>query len=102
MLYFAIEGFYNTHNLRKYILRLTRFGVLATPAEIYLTEEPRGSFLTTLALCLITCLVHEKIKNTYIKLLLYLGLLVLAHIRFEGGYKYIIFTLLIIYYTKEK
>ena len=97
MLYYSIKGYHYTHNENKYILRLFGFGLIATPIEIYLTQDYKLSFLCTLALCLLVCKIYYSQLNKYLKITLYVVLCFASQYLFEGGYNYVLFTLIILY-----
>lgn len=85
MTYFVVEGYYKTKSLKRYILRLSIAGIIAIPFQGYLVGIYGFTFLATLALCLIECLVFDKCKYIFIRIPAYICLFVIGDLLFEGG-----------------
>lgn len=85
MTYFVVEGYYKTKSLKRYILRLGIAGIIAIPFQGYLIGIYGFTFLATLALCLIECLVFDKCKYIFIRIPAYICLFVIGDLLFEGG-----------------
>lgn len=102
MTYFVVEGYYKTKSLKRYILRLSIAGIIAIPFQGYLIGIYGFTFLATLALCLIECLVFDKCKYIFIRIPVYICLFVIGDLLFEGGLTTLISALIFLLGKKKK
>ena len=76
MAYFVVEGYRHTSNLKKYLLRLFIFGVIATPFHILIIALPWLNIMFTIMLSLIVLVLYDKIKYRVVFWLLYIIVIV--------------------------
>jgi hypothetical protein len=74
MIYFLIEGYFYTKNLRRYMLRLLLFGVISQIPFYMAFRIPALNMLFTLTACLGVIYVHYQVKDSGKKKLMLLGL----------------------------
>ena len=74
MIYFLIEGYFYTKNLKKYMLRLLLFGVISQGPFYLAFGVPALNILFALAVCLGAIYVHYHVPNSGKKNLMILGL----------------------------
>jgi len=60
--YFVVEGYKHTSNIKKYILRLFIFGLIAVPFHLLVFEMFMPNIMFTIILSLIALILHDKIK----------------------------------------
>jgi len=84
--YLVAEGYKYTDNLKKYILRILIFGMIAIPFHILVFQVFMPNIMFTIALSIIVLLLNDKIKKRLIFWLLFaLILLVSAVLSFDWG-----------------
>jgi len=86
MAYFVAEGYKHTSNLKKYILRVLLFGVLALPFHILTITFPMGggdpaiypylNIMFSIVVSLLVLALHDKIKARPLFWILYLFIIV--------------------------
>ena len=91
--YFVAEGYKYTSNLKKYVLRLLMFGVIALPLHIAALTIPMGggnpavypflNIMFTIALSLFSLYLYDKIKSRVIFWIVYITLIVPVSMLFE-------------------
>ena len=97
MAYFVVEGYKHTSNLKKYILRLLTFGLIALPFHILTLGFPLANgdpsvypwlnIMFTIILSLLVLIMYDKIKVRAIFWLIYVFLIVpIAFMFFEWGF----------------
>ncbi len=64
MIYFVIEGYFYTHNIKKYFMRLILFGFLSQIPYMWAFNLNLLNMCFTLALCLATVYVHFNIHES--------------------------------------
>ena len=74
MIYFLIEGYFYTKDLKKYLLRLLLFGLISQIPFYMAFRFPDLNMLFTLAVCLCTIYVHYHVPDSGKKNLMILGL----------------------------
>ena len=61
--YFVVEGYKHTSDIKKYLLRLFAFGLLAAPFHMLIYGfGVRFNIMFSIMLCLITLLIYDRIK----------------------------------------
>ncbi|MCR5008172.1 MAG: conjugal transfer protein TraX [Oribacterium sp.] len=74
MLYFLIEGYFYTKDLKKYMLRLLLFGAISQIPFYMAFRLPALNMLFTLAVCLSAIYVHYNVPDSGKKNLMIIGL----------------------------
>ena len=77
MLYFLIEGYFYTKDIKKYILRLFMFGIISQVPFYIASQVPLLNMLFTLAICLCAIYVNYELPDTWKKYLIIFGLFLL-------------------------
>jgi len=62
MAYFVVEGYRHTSNIKKYMLRLLIFGIIATPLHMIVIDFPWLNIMFTIILSLLVLLLYDKLK----------------------------------------
>jgi hypothetical protein len=84
MAYFVSEGYKHTSNLKKYMLRLFIFGLIATPFHVLVIALPWLNIMFTILLSVIVLILYDKIKYRAIFWILYIIVIVpIAYMFFE-------------------
>jgi len=91
--YFVAEGYKHTSNLKKYILRILMFGVIALPLHIAALTFPMGggnpvaypflNIMFTIILGLLSLYLYDKIKSRVIFWIVYIIVIVPVSMLFE-------------------
>ncbi|MCL2391904.1 MAG: conjugal transfer protein TraX [Oscillospiraceae bacterium] len=76
MAFFVVEGYRHTSNLKKYILRLLIFAVIATPFHFLVIAVPGLNILFTIILSLLVLAMYDSIKKRAIFWVLYIIVIV--------------------------
>ena len=63
MAFFLVEGYRHTSNIKRYVLRLVLFGVIATPFHIMVIGLPTLNIMFTLAVGLGTLALYDKMRR---------------------------------------
>jgi len=69
--YFVVEGYKHTSNLKRYILRLLIFAVIAAPFHFLAFRMLGLNILFTIILSLVILLLNDKLKNRFVFWLLF-------------------------------
>ena len=85
MAYFVVEGYRHTSNLKRYILRLLMFGLIALPFHILALSIPLGggnpliypllNILFTIIFSLLVLVIYDKMKSRVLFWILYVILI---------------------------
>ena len=78
MSYFVVEGYRHTSNLKKYILRLLIFGIIAVPFHVLTFRMVSLNIMFTIVVGLISLVLYDKIKFRPLFWLLFVVLCVLT------------------------
>jgi len=63
MAYFVTEGYRHTSNIKKYLLRLLIFGIIATPFHMIVINFPTLNIMFTIILSLLVLMVYDRLKS---------------------------------------
>jgi len=79
MAFFVVEGYKHTSNLKKYILRLFIFGLIAIPFHILVFRDGFGiNIMFTIILSLLALVMYDKIKSRIVFWILFIILLIVS------------------------
>lgn len=101
MCYFLVEGYTYTRSKKKYALRLLIFAVIAQVPFMMTTGFFMLNMLFTLFCCFVTLVVHEKVKNTALRIFLSV-LLVLVTAVMDWAFFAVIFTIMFVKWKHNK
>lgn len=83
MCFFLCEGYFYTHDKKKYAIRLFAFAVISQFAFTYMVYgyfwKLHFNVIATFFLCFLLLLVLDKISQLWLKLLLAIGIMLLCH-----------------------
>ena len=63
MAYFVTEGYRYTSNIKKYLLRLLIFGIIATPLHMVVINFPTLNIMFTIMLSLLVLMIYDRLKS---------------------------------------
>jgi hypothetical protein len=64
--YFVVEGYKHTSNLKKYLLRLFVFGLIATPFYVLTFRSFQPNIMFSIMLGIFTFILYDKIKTKFV------------------------------------
>ena len=108
MAYFVVEGYKHTTNLRRYMLRLFIFGLIAVPFHILTLGTQLGNgypvlnIMFTIILSLIVLVLYDKIKYRWLFWIIYVLLIIPASLLFEWSFPGVTMVLLFYIIKNEK
>jgi hypothetical protein len=70
--YFVVEGFRHTSSLKRYMLRLLIFGIIATPFHFLVFQMPVLNTMFTILYSLLMLIMYEKLKSRVVFWILFI------------------------------